>query len=98
MNSASDLRSFDPLDPATLRCPEPHYARMRAEAPVLQLDRSGFFLVTRHDLVREVLRDTATFSSHREKFVLQASPTDKAEIEAVAAQGYPRVSTLLRVD
>ncbi len=98
MSSSPDLRAFDPLDPETLRCPTPHYAKMRATAPVLHLDRHGWYLVTRHDLVRDVLRDTATFSSQREKFVLQDSPEQKQIIEAVAAEGYPRVSTLLRVD
>ncbi|HWL44957.1 MAG TPA: cytochrome P450 [Ilumatobacter sp.] len=98
MTASPDLRAFDPLDPETLRCPAPHYAEMRATAPVLYLENYDFYLVTRRDLVLDILRDPATFSSHREKFVLQDSDEHKAIIEAVAAEGFPRVSTLLRVD
>jgi cytochrome P450 len=96
--TAAELRSFDPLDPDTIRCPAPRYAQLRDVAPVLYLERYGFYLVTRHDLVLGILRDPATFSSNRDKFLLHGSPDEKAAIEAVAVDGYPRVSTLLRVD
>ena len=58
-----DLRTFNPFDPQTLQCPWPHYAKMRAEEPVLHIESLGMYFVTRHDLVSEVIRDVATYSS-----------------------------------
>ena len=57
MTDHADLTAVNPLDPETLQCPYPHYARMRAEAPVIFLPAIGSYLVTRHDLVLQVLRD-----------------------------------------
>ena len=53
----TDLTTFNPFDADTLQCPFPHYApdaRTRAGAAHRAL---GVYLVTRHDLVLEVLRD-----------------------------------------
>jgi len=96
--STTDLGGFDPFDAGTLQCPFPHYARMRAEAPVLLAERLGVYLVTRHDLVLDVLRDPATYSS---RFGSVGMPMPRAEREQMAevfAEGYPRVPTMLTAD
>ena len=59
----SDLATFNPFDPAAMQCPFPHYAQMRDEQPVMQIEGLGMYLVTRHDLVMQILRDPATYSS-----------------------------------
>ncbi len=96
------LSQFDPFDAAALQCPHAAYARMRDEAPVLFLERLGMWMVTRHDLVCQVLRDTATFSS---RFGGPATPMASGSgsgtldpVSAVIAEGYPRVSTMLTED
>lgn len=43
--------------------PYPHYARWREEHPVWQDQNTGAWILTRHDDVRAVLKDAATFSS-----------------------------------
>ncbi len=93
-----DLAGFDPFDPATLQCPFPHYARMRDQAPVLRVDGLGMYLVTRHDLVLEVLRDPETFSSGFGGVGMPMPREDRERMEAVFADGYPRVSTMLTAD
>ena len=55
--TSDPLDGFNPFDPATLQCPFPHYRAMRARAPVHLVPDLGLHLVTRHDLVLEVLRD-----------------------------------------
>ena len=55
--------TLTPFDAATLQCPFPHYSAMRERAPVFEVAGLGLFLVTRHDLVLEVLRDPATYSN-----------------------------------
>ena len=94
----TELARFNPFDPSTLQCPFPHYAGMRATAPVLALERLGAYIVTRHDLVLRVLRDHTTFSS---AFGAVSMPVDKDErqqLRDVLAEGYPRIPTLLTVD
>ena len=59
----TDLATFNPFDPAAIQCPFPHYAQMRDEAPVMLIESVGMYLVTSHELVMQVLRDPATYSS-----------------------------------
>ena len=63
MTDASTLDGFNPFDPVTLQCPFPHYAAMRAIDPVHEVAGVGLFLVTRHDLVLDVVRDPVTYSN-----------------------------------
>ena len=51
------------LDPAVQRDPFPHYRRLREHDPVLRMPDSGFYVLTRYEDVRAVLRDTETFSN-----------------------------------
>ena len=92
------LASFDPFDGETLQCPFPHYAQMRAEAPVLHLAELGVYLVTRHDLVTAILRDTATFSSRFGRPTMPLSGDDAERLNAAIAEGYPRTPTMLTAD
>ena len=94
----TDLAQFNPFDPDALQCPFPHYARMRDEAPVVFNELLGVYLVTRHDLVLQILRDPDTYSS---AFGITAMPLpseDRQRMMDVIAEGYPRVGTMLTVD
>ncbi len=92
------LATFDPFDPTTLQCPFPHYATMREEAPVLFVERYGLHLVTRHDLVMEVLRDPQTYSSLFGNTSMPLPSEERRQMAAVVAEGYPRVPTMLTAD
>ena len=59
-------------DPATLVDPYPAYRTLRDTAPVHFEPSFGAWIVTRYDLVREALRDTATYSSEFGDFLAQA--------------------------
>ncbi|MEV0700460.1 cytochrome P450 [Saccharopolyspora sp. NPDC050389] len=57
--------------------PEPEYAKLRAEAPITKVPMAGggtAWLVTRHDLVRQVLGDRRMSSDRRRPGFPQLSP------------------------
>lgn len=93
-----DIASFNPFDPATLQCPFPHYAAMRAEDPVHFVSGIGVHMITKHDLVMQVLRDPDTFSSRFGGTGMPMDPSTRGRFEEVFAEGYPRVSTMLTAD
>jgi cytochrome P450 len=94
----TDLATFNPFDPETLQCPFPHYARMRAEAPVLKVGTLGMYLVTTHELVLEVVRDPKTYSSQFGAATMPMPSADRDRLLEVIADGYPRVATMLTAD
>ena len=91
---------FDPFDPAFIACPFPTMATLRAECPVAHVvDGRGFWFVTRHDLVREAVTDTATFSSEVGSLsMMKPSPELLARIREVAPRIGNEVHTLLTLD
>ncbi|MFK8026186.1 MAG: cytochrome P450 [Ilumatobacter sp.] len=94
----SDLATFNPFDPAALQCPFPHYAQMREEQPVMHLESMGMYLVTRHDLVLQIIRDVETYSSRFGGASMPLPPDDRAKLDEVMAEGYPRIPTMLTAD
>ncbi len=93
-----DLEGFDPFDAQVQQCPHPHYAAMREAVPVFHVPGTDIYLVTRHDLIVPILRDTATFSND---FGTPGEPARGAVVEQlkeVMAEGWPRVPTMLTVD
>ena len=93
-----DLATFNPFDPTTLQCPYPHYAQMREEAPVLPVPALGIQLVTRHDLVLEVLRDPQTYSSKFGGAGMPLPAEDRARLIEAIEEGLPRIPTMLTAD
>jgi cytochrome P450 len=98
MSTDVDLKSFNPFDPTTLQCPYPHYAKMRAEEPVLHVPALGMYLVSNHALVSEIMRDTETFSSAFGNTSMPLPPADREKMMEVIAESYPRVPTMLTAD
>ncbi|MBL8776075.1 MAG: cytochrome P450 [Acidimicrobiales bacterium] len=90
--------TFDPTDPETRQCPHPHYERMRAEEPVAWIEASQEYLVTRHDLVLEVLRHPETFSSRRTRALMPLTREDLARVKAAQDEGHPRLAMLIAAD
>jgi cytochrome P450 len=91
-------QTFDPTDPETRQCPYPHYERMRADEPVCWVESTQEFLVTRHDLVLEVLRDPATFSSRRTRALMPLTKEELARVKAAQDEGHPRLAILIAAD
>lgn len=61
------LEDVDFFDPEISECPYSAYSVLREEAPVWQDPRSGMFVLTRYDDIREVLRDTDRFRNARDR-------------------------------
>jgi cytochrome P450 len=94
----TDLATFNPFDPETLQCPFPHYAQMRHEEPVHHVPGLGLYLVTRHDLVLEVVRDPETYSNEFGGASMPLPPDDRVKLIEAMNEGYPRVPTMLTAD
>ena len=98
----SKLSERDFMGADTLQRPFEFYAAARAEAPVYRLPHSpvpgaDVYLVTRYDLIQTVLGDWRTFSSRFGALMGRAAVRDP-EIEAILADGYPPVETMLTQD
>ncbi len=95
-----DLSTFNLFDSTIQQCPWPHYATMRATEPVFRVPGMAIWLITRHDLVLEVVRDVATFSSAFGPTGMPAGSELGNRLKAVREEmgGYAQVSTLLSAD
>jgi len=92
------LGQFSPMHPDLLKCPYGMNQRLHREAPVYQDPASGIYFVSRYDDVVAMSMDHETFSS-----VLPGGGTGSAaaadpELEAIMAEGWPNVSTMLTQD
>lgn len=67
--TATDQPAESVFDIANLLDPYPMYKRLRDEAPVYPVPELNMHYVTRYDLVREVLKDTETYSSRFDEFM-----------------------------
>jgi cytochrome P450 len=90
--AASELFDFDEQRTA---CPYPTFAALRESAPIVWFDVLDAYVVTRYDLIAEVLRQPETFSSRsatgpktdREMMTLMAElAAENAEMRDVAAR------------
>lgn len=71
-----------------LSCPFPALAQAREGSGIVPAGRPGWFMVAKARLVREVLRDTATYSSAVHKH--SPPPAEVADrVAAIRAQGWP---------
>lgn len=99
----SDIRLFDP---ATLIEPYDAYRRLRDHEPVHYLPDLGIHVVTRYDLVREAIKDTATFSSRYDRFLqtsrdlaFQAAPPEvQRELLRIGSEMIELPPTMLTLD
>ena len=89
------VTDFNPLAPETVECPYPFYKAMRQEAPVYEVPRAGFFIVSRYEDIEQVLLDTETFTSKTGPGVRKEPPQ---EIIEILSKGWMPVDTLLTND
>lgn len=89
MNSPTDTMTVDPYDDDFQQDPFPSYRRLRAESPIYQVPGEPWFMVTTMDLIRQVLRDPATYSNAVSTARRSEPPAEVAEeVAAIRAQGY----------
>lgn len=95
------LEDYNFFDPEVIECPYEFYKLAREQAPIMELPPAipgaKFFLVTRYDLVVEILKNVEVFSSNFSSLLAGRGEQD-AEIQKIQAQGWPQVRTLLTAD
>lgn len=98
VNSEVSLDGFNLFDPEVQQCPHIYYAAMRDKTPVFHVPGTDIYMVTRHDLINPIVRDTATFSSGFNTTGIPPSKEVVDRIKAVLADGWPQVPTMLTID
>ena len=92
------LHEISPMHPALLAQPYVLNQRLRTEAPVFQDPLSGIWFISRYDDVVAMAMDHATFSSVMPGGGTGGVASDDPEVQAIVAQGYPNVPTMLTQD
>ncbi|MEQ9236249.1 cytochrome P450 [Coleofasciculus sp. E2-BRE-01] len=98
---AKPLEDYNFFDPQVIECPYSFYKLARQQAPVMELPApiagAKLFLVTRYDLVMQILQNVEVFSSNFS--ALQGGKAQQdAQLQEIYAQGWPQVNTLLTAD
>ncbi len=98
MKQLSDYNFFSP---EILECPYEFYKLARSQAPVLELSEkigeAKIFLVTRYDLVIQIIKNVEVFKSDFAA-LLGGKEETSSEVEQIIARGWPQVNTLLTAD
>lgn len=95
MNDLSSAPSL--MDPEVMQNPFPLYQWALANAPVLELPGTGMRVVMSYALCAEATGRVEEFSNDFTA-ALSGAMSDDAEVEAIAAQGWPQMNTLLTAD
>jgi cytochrome P450 len=98
-----DLVNADFMAPETIQCPYPYLAAARASAPVHKLKVSpvpgrDVYLVTSYDIIAKILPDWRRFSSRFGELMTGGIGAGDPEVDAIQAQGYATIPTLLTED
>ncbi|MEQ8756375.1 MAG: cytochrome P450 [Coleofasciculus sp. G1-WW12-02] len=95
------LEDYNFFDPQVIECPYSFYKLAREQAPVMELPAPmpdvKLFLVTRYDLVMQILHNVEVFSSNFST-LLAGKEAQDAKLQEIYAQGWPQVNTLLTAD
>lgn len=84
--------SVDPLfDPAVVEDPYGYFAELRNCDPVHLVEGTGTFLVTRMDLIHQVVGDTATFSSNSNAFLAMRADGRPCLLDALGDAPAPEI-------
>jgi cytochrome P450 len=87
---------FNFFDENVLNCPYDFYESLQSQAPVYQLPDTNIFMVTRHADVKQLLKDTATYSNNFNH--LLKGPEPAQEVMDIYAQGWDPVDTMITSD
>jgi cytochrome P450 len=92
------LEGFNPFNPVVQQCPHLYYRQMQQEAPVFHVPGTDLYMVTRHEMITPLLRDTTTFSNRFGSAGEMPKGDVVERIRAVLATGWPQVPTMLTID
>ncbi len=83
----------DLMDPAVQACPYALYSRLRREAPVWRMPKTGFHLVTSHALCQQVISQPDLFASGVSPMALKPSGIPQGVIDTYQKDGWlPKAS------
>ena len=101
----ADLSDIQLSSAETLIDPWETYRRLRDYAPVFRAKDIGLTIVTRYDLIMEVIKDTETYSNASPfvaevqiQSMLAAPPDVQKRLMEIQAERVPQASTLLTAD
>jgi cytochrome P450 len=92
------LDGFNPFSEAVQQCPHLYYRAMQDQAPVFAVQGTDLFMVTKHEMVTPILRDTVTFSNRFGSAGEMPKGDVVDRIKEVLATGWPQVPTMLTID
>jgi len=92
------LDAYDPFDPAVIADPFPYYQLLQSEAPVFEVEKHGFFVVSRFDDVEEVAQNWEDYSTRwgpgpqrvesPVASILQSDPPDHTRLRSIIARAF----------
>lgn len=68
------MKDLDFTDPEIQECPYPAYQKLLKDRPVYQDPGSGFYVISRYEDFRQIVRDTAAFSSAWQEGAIKLDP------------------------
>jgi cytochrome P450 len=87
---------FNFFDEKVLNCPYDFYETLQEQAPVYQLPDTNIFMVTRHEDIKQLLKDTETYSNNFND--LLKGPEPAPEVTAIYNKAWQPVDTLITAD
>ena len=92
------LDGFNPFSEAVQQCPHLYYRAMQEQAPVFNVPGTDLYMVTRHEMVTPILRDTQLFSNRFGSAGEPARGDAANRIKEILATGWPQIPTMLTID
>ncbi len=90
------LHAFDPFDARYLADPYAVYAQLHAEQPVFYSESLGYWVVTRYDDIKQILRDAHSYASRNATDPF--TPVTAETASALREGGYAMQRVLLNAD
>ena len=87
---------FNFFDEEVLNCPYDFYQALQEQAPVYQLPDTNIFMVSRHADIKQLLKDTATYSNNFNH--LLKGPEPAPEVTEIYARAWQPVDTMITAD
>jgi cytochrome P450 len=96
--TTTTLDSYDPFDPAVIANPFPHYRLLQQDAPVHQVEKYGFFVLSRYDDVVTAAQDWENFSTtwgpgpqrieNPVASILQSDPPQHTRLRSIVSKAF----------
>ena len=87
---------FNFFDKEVLNCPYDFYQALQEQAPVYQLPDTNIFMVSRHADIKQLLKDTETYSNNFNH--LLKGPEPAPEVTEIYARAWQPVDTMITAD